>query len=453
MSSTKRGTWPRRLLALALGLLLLPLALEGLLALGALLRPEERAGAGGPALVLCQGDSNVFGYSLDPQLAFPAQLERLLAARGVEPARVVNRGVPGKPTWVVREELEADLARFAPRALVVLCGINDRNMLRPEADALGLLGRLRGVRLVRRLLARAEEGAVGEWSEPPPAANVITRDAVEPLDRESGRVRVQDRAGEVRPFVIRHGVPESALYQAWIADDLVAIAARARAEGVVPIACAYPLDVGPFASVNDGIEAGAARAGLALVDPRPAFAAALERLPQSELVFPDGHPTALGYGILARLLYGALVEAGLAPGPAPDPLEELAGRAPTALALEPVREGGRVVALLATYSPGHEIEILLARATGATPIRWRGAVVAAEEGEPHHKVVPLARDALFEATWRAPAPWTAAFDASGEARFALPPELVRSDEPLFASAVVVAPGSRIVAVAEPVRLR
>jgi hypothetical protein len=98
MDGRSRGRAGRRVLALALGVLAIPVLLEIALQIGALfVGGGSRAGeaAQGRSLVLCQGDSNTYGFNLDARFAYPAQLEDLLAERGVPGARVVNRGVPG----------------------------------------------------------------------------------------------------------------------------------------------------------------------------------------------------------------------------------------------------------------------------------------------------------------------------------------------------------------------
>lgn len=97
-----------------------------------LARPASTAGAEAPAapvvpadapLVVFLGDSIAAGLHLEPHEAFPAVLERRLAAEGV-PFRLVNAGVSGDTTagglgrldWLLKQE---------PALLVVELGGND----------------------------------------------------------------------------------------------------------------------------------------------------------------------------------------------------------------------------------------------------------------------------------------------------------------------------------------
>ncbi len=94
------------------------LAMVGALAASAALVPAP-AGAGEPPRILAYGDSLVAGYGLAAEDAFPAQLERALAAGGCE-VEVVNAGNSGDTTaaavsrlgWVLSEEVDAAIVVF-----------------------------------------------------------------------------------------------------------------------------------------------------------------------------------------------------------------------------------------------------------------------------------------------------------------------------------------------------
>ena len=75
-----------------------------------------------PTLV-CFGDSITAGYGLDPEKAYPADLETLLNARGYR-YRVVNQGVSGNTTKDAVARVHAIVA-LHPDAVVVEFGGND----------------------------------------------------------------------------------------------------------------------------------------------------------------------------------------------------------------------------------------------------------------------------------------------------------------------------------------
>ncbi len=82
----------------------------GLAVLPALTRAEPA-----PLTIVAFGDSLTAGYELPPSAAFPAQLERALAAAGYPDVRVLNAGVSGDTTagglarfdWAVPETADA----------------------------------------------------------------------------------------------------------------------------------------------------------------------------------------------------------------------------------------------------------------------------------------------------------------------------------------------------------
>ena len=234
-ASTAR-TWPKRALAVVLGLVLAPLLMELALQVGALFFSGDRAEDGVNAMVLCQGDSNTFGLNLPTEQAYPGQLESLLR-RAYADAHVVNRGVPGKPTWVVDAEIEADLARFKPRAIVVMCGLNNTNQVRPEREVDRWLNHSRVLAMLRRLTRRIDDKAVPQTDAP--SDKRLALNAVKDIAPGEQSVRVLDREKETRAFILRFGSPTDETAQRWIVEDLQSVATKARAAGAVPIFCTY----------------------------------------------------------------------------------------------------------------------------------------------------------------------------------------------------------------------
>ncbi len=82
------------------------------------------AGAASTALtIVAFGDSLTSGHGLRPGEAYPAELARMMGARGLS-ARVVNHGVSGSTTAQSLRRLDAALAE-KPSILIVGLGAND----------------------------------------------------------------------------------------------------------------------------------------------------------------------------------------------------------------------------------------------------------------------------------------------------------------------------------------
>jgi lysophospholipase L1-like esterase len=379
-----------RATALLLGLALVPILLEIGLRAAALLVSNSRAHEPGDCLVLCQGDSNMFGLYVPEPCALPGQLQTLLRGGGLEGARVVNRGVVGKATWVVRDEIEADLERYRPRAVAVLAGINSRWSLPPEEERWPWIGKLRVVRCWRlfrnawnedRALASrdpmAERAAApSEVRDVPPAASIVD------LDPTRQRISMADRTGRVRPFLMVFGQPATEEFQRWIREDLIEVAARVRRAGAKPFFLLYPLQEGTFVEINEAIEDAAAQSGATLVDSRGAFAQALETMGRDRLVFRDCHATEAGYAIVARELLRALVADGVVEASVADGLDLEQGALGPPLSLEVVASSPdhASAAVTVQYAPGYAAQLLVSGTEGEVRIGF----------VPHKEAIELA---------------------------------------------------------------
>ena len=83
--------------------------------------------AANPMRILALGDSLTAGYGLPAADAFPAQLERALAAKGIV-VQVINAGVSGDTSAGGRARLDwalADRPEASPQWAIVELGIND----------------------------------------------------------------------------------------------------------------------------------------------------------------------------------------------------------------------------------------------------------------------------------------------------------------------------------------
>lgn len=472
------GRARKALLGLLLGLVLTPLGAELALQLAALARAGSRAGDIGAAAILCQGDSNTFGLYLPAESAYPAQLERILARRHPELGlRVVNRGLPGKPSWIVRSELPADLARHRPRVAILWAGINDRSGLRPApsdaslGDASAGGASLGGAELARpawepRLLKLwriwkldRDEVRARERADTPGGDYLKAIDVHENADG-TRTVDFADRSGRAAGFSFVPGLPPPEQYGPWIEDDWRRCAELARAAGAEPWFVLYPSTEAPFAPVNAAIARAAKTNRVRLIDARADFARAEARVPRSALLFPDGHPTALGYGILARVLANALEDAGFAPqGPPLDALEALGGWHVPELEVELDTSDADAPRLVARYAEGHALHALFASSSGQARVRpgAPGTLLVSPPGE-HGKRVPLAADEVLHWSLGLCGNEPRTFDASGLCSFAipaLPPELAAASGrvwPAFACVLVEGPGQQALAVSEAIAI-
>lgn len=444
------GLIARRLLALVIGFSLALVLLELALQVGVHFVRGDRAGESDEAcFALCVGDSNTFGLNVQKELAYPAQLERLLRARGAMPARVVNRGVPGKPTWIVDAELAADLERHRPRVLFILCGVNDRNLIRPEDRLDGWLVRSRALTLLRRTWKNTEEHFEAHAVEP---RNRMTAAAVERVAPALARVRFADRQNEDRSFLMHFGNPSKEQVAQWIREDLARIADKARAAGASPIVCLYFEDNDTFAPINAALEQSARDLGLPCLDPRPAFAQALARVDRSHLVFPDCHLKPPGYAILARLMVNLTVEAGLLAGPAIsdvfEPLNNLPARAPRVV---PWIEGNVTKGVDVSYLPGLKAQLLLSSRDGLTHVRWQDTVIVSLPTESSAQLPIDADESFHEALARASS-FTVELGDDGTARIPIPSDVL-SHGRVFAIVAFIDDEPEITAVSRRIALR
>src|SRR4029077_6263553 len=96
---------------------------------------ELARAAEGPIRILAFGDSLTQGYGLPPGQDYPAVLERVLKAQGLNVV-IVNSGVSGETSAGGRARLDWWLAapKAAPNAAIVELGANDGLRGLPVAD-------------------------------------------------------------------------------------------------------------------------------------------------------------------------------------------------------------------------------------------------------------------------------------------------------------------------------
>ncbi len=321
--------------------------------------PREITADGGGLTVLCAGDSNTFGLWMWDQDTWPAVLEASLRDAGDTQARAVNIGMAGMNTWAVREAIESTGDKYKPDVVAVLAGVNNiwSHPRRPS-----FTDRLRIVRLIR--LLRDRDGRDADGHHP---------------------VKAQTRAGDWLRFVNVGKPPTLEEAAAGVRRDLGAMATWAAERGARSVFITYGSETGHYAVINEAIRAAAGDAGALLVDASDWFRRARSQDPGLTLVFPDDHPTAVGYGLIGRAVHAALGRAGMARKPGSGPLDGLAAVPPPTLTA--VRDGDRVRFHVESMR-GDFWRILVSRGDQGA-LAWGTAL-------------PLAADATWEATYAHP---------------------------------------------------
>ncbi|TAJ22145.1 MAG: hypothetical protein EPO68_03655 [Planctomycetota bacterium] len=334
----------RILLAVVLGLAVSELALRA--AGSALLSAGgQRAADGGSAeRFLCLGDSNTYGLYLEGPDSYPAKLDALIRAHAGATATVINLGVPGQGVHHVREGLPAHLERYAPKAVLVLAGVN--NTWSSSGGRTTAFGRwvsdMRLVKLARLVTERftgrggadAGAGAAASAAAPSPNAAPASSAAAKPAigaqdqmdlaefmargeETADGIVhRVRTRSGEEVVYLQEQRALEGQQYLDAISGGLDAIVDLCEGAGARAVLLTYPMDTPVTARINTAVRAVAARRGAVLVDLEREFRPYLAAGLTEALLFPDLHPRANATEIMARVCLRELLRAGLVQGEA-----------------------------------------------------------------------------------------------------------------------------------------
>lgn len=341
---------PRRILSALVALVLGLGVTEGVLQVGALFwrqsreraRPERREVEG--LTILCHGDSNVYGLFVQEGESYPERLGALLEAS--EPGRhqVLSRGVPGLDTRGLLARLERDLDEVRPDLLLLTIGANNEWAWVGEGGP-PWYERLVSVRVVRLLLSResVEEADVAQ--------------AGASLDGDGGTGVGRDRSRRVSA--------EDKL--ASIGRDVGEIARLARGREIEVRIVGYGAEATVYESANAALRSTSDELELAFLAPSGALARLAEAEGFHAAFFPDLHPRARGYELIARLVFNDLVAAGLVSGePIADPFAGLQAEAPSpvqlALVGDPAAPAGDPRALAVEVSggpPGARFQVFL----------------------------------------------------------------------------------------------
>jgi hypothetical protein len=212
--------------------------------------PDDRV------VILCVGDSHTWGLGE----GYPATLARLLEERSAR-YRVINLGVPGSNTALLRQWLPAHLDRFRPAVVVVWSGVNNEwNRRGTEVwDEVGIrpLSRLRQAlelsrtwRFIRVWRHQSDLQRLLEGDAPLVAPRMYTKPGDDPM-----RVGRRDVLGQEE---VHFGVRGADLPTEQVARvtelDLRWLAARCHERGIPMVAIVYPLPGAAFRGANLGIE-------------------------------------------------------------------------------------------------------------------------------------------------------------------------------------------------------
>jgi len=257
--------------------------------------------------VLCLGDSNTYGVWLDDRSqAYPQQLEAVWNERIETPKlEVLNLGVPGTSSSRLVRELPQMLANFAPDILLILVGVNDfwtQPVPFEEAPAAQTTsGFLKRHSVLYRLYYLFQRGRIASAPE-------FLRDPDSNL-KGAGKHRV--RVGELEfEMGFAAAGPGFEGDGAGLRENLERIARLARDAGSSLYLMTYPSQRNYYVFANQAITAFAAETGTPLIDLGAVFAPSCPQNACPEKLFPDGHPNASGYRIVAETILARLAGRG-----------------------------------------------------------------------------------------------------------------------------------------------
>lgn len=312
----------RRLAALALGVLLAAASAEAALQIAAAFAKPQRAIRAGVAdareVVFC-GDSHMYGIWVEDDETLPAVAESLSKELAPPGFHAANIGRAGAMSWVVLEDLRTYLEGRRPAAVIYRAGFN--NLFTPLPEDAGWLDSFRLAKLLRLALANRNRPAASVPIESRPAHwfgigphREEQRKAL--THEEKVKLIQQDVERFERPQPLKREIKDRLI------SDSVAVAQAAANVGAAVFFLTYLSNAAPFDEVNRSMEEAAEKAGATLVDLRTILDKARAAGRDSELLFGDGHPRRLGYGIEARALVDAMTSTGWLRGRRPeDPVD------------------------------------------------------------------------------------------------------------------------------------
>lgn len=315
--------WRRRLGALALGLLLVPIAVEGALWVASLFaKPEARlvelAPRPGERRILCIGDSHTYGSHLEPEDAYPGQLQAFLDRAPGNPWKVINLGYPGQNSAEVRLRLARNIAVYKPEIVICWVGANNTWSLEqshlwdhpheevPAPIVRDLAQRLRVVGLVRMIVRR--------WNlahKRDPGLLEVERDA-EAVPGLDGAMRGGGVGAAPPPIKPTGYITPDAEVRRGLFVDLARMLELSRAQGATLVLSEYPVALPETRkTINKMLREFSNKNGCPFVAIARVIVPLGERLGFERVWFADHHCNALGNYEVARTMLMGLMSVGL----------------------------------------------------------------------------------------------------------------------------------------------
>jgi len=251
--------------------------------------------------VLCLGDSNTYGLYLDPVDSWPSQLElRWNEAVQSPKVKVYNLGFPGTNSSNVRSDFVRMVDTFQPHVIVMMVGANDfwtvpKKLAAPTDSARSVSEFVEShSRLLRLAYMLYRANSDDELQSP--------RNQATPSEQAAGVVRREFEFGDevfevgmVRDREWRPGVESMQILQ----QNLEELVRLARAKSTPLLLMSYPAQRGFYPAASHLLERVAEESQTPFIDLRSEFATRCPDRECRELLFPDQHPKAAGYKIIA----------------------------------------------------------------------------------------------------------------------------------------------------------
>ena len=314
----QRSAWLRVLARVAISIVIYLAALEALLqvltyAVAVTGRKIDSSWITGNRRILCVGDSNTYGLWLERDEAYPQQLETVWNESGNgSQVEVLNLGFPGTNSSLLRRDFPRMLDTLRPDVVIVMIGTNDY-WTRPvefdrgpqEVTTRSFLERYSRVFKLYDMVRQALDTRQLEVTFEP-----IERPGVR---ARKGRARFGDVEFELGFAKAAHG--EISRPDQGLEENLGALAADAQAAGADFVLMTYASRFGAYHTANQVIRRFSGRSGSTLIDLTEVFRTLCPEKDCPEFLFPDHHPRAAGYRVIAETVVSRLRDSGEAGEP------------------------------------------------------------------------------------------------------------------------------------------